>query len=74
MVREESVKRWRKEQWINDPWLEGGLGPVTTQERREAMIGDELPFERRGESRMGRRKEVLRHRPENKHTGSAQMA
>ena len=22
-AREESAKRWRKEQWINDPWLEG---------------------------------------------------
>ena len=29
-TREESVTRWRREQWINDPWLEGELGPVTT--------------------------------------------
>jgi hypothetical protein len=41
-VREESVKRWRREQWINDPWLEGELGPVTTQESRAAMMGGEL--------------------------------
>jgi hypothetical protein len=41
-AREESVKRWRREQWINDPWLEGELGPVTTQESRAAMLGGEL--------------------------------
>ena len=41
-AREESVNRWRKEQWINNPWLEGELGPVTTQESRAAMMGGEL--------------------------------
>ena len=41
-VREESVKRWRKKQWINDPWLGGELGPVMTQESRAAMMGGEL--------------------------------
>ena len=46
-AREESVKRWRKEQWINNPWLEGELGPVTTQESRAAMMGGELKKGRR---------------------------
>ena len=46
-AREESVKRWRKEHWINDPWLEGELGPVTTQESRTAMRGGELDEEGR---------------------------
>ena len=41
-AREENVKRWRRGQWINDPWLEVELRPVTTQESRTAMMGGEL--------------------------------
>ena len=41
-TKEENVMRWRGKQWINDPWLEGDLGPATTQESRAAMMGGEL--------------------------------
>ena len=66
------VKRWMKEKWINDPWLEGELGelgPVTTQESRAAMMGGELEKGGRAGWEEGK-KYQLRHGPETRHTGS----
>jgi hypothetical protein len=66
------VKRWMKEKWINDPWLEGELGelgPVTTQESRAVMMGGELEKGGRAGWEEGK-KYQLRHGPETRHTGS----